>query len=442
MRFLVTLCRYILGIVFIVSGFLKAIDPVGTGLKISEYVNAITGHIVGLEAGAFAAMALCTLEFLTGVCVLKVLKFRPFSALALFMCIFFTLLTLYSAVSGKIADCGCFGEILKLSAWHSFYKNLILLLCACLLYSKRAKVHPVANPFWEWIYIVGYAASLFFVSLYAYRNLPPVDFTDFRQGRDLMASDSLVNIKYKTEIVYSKDGVSKAFDLKHLPDSTWKYERTISTPVEGSEKLASQMRLQLRDASGVDVTNMVLSASKPQIFIVLYNAESFTSDNLSRLKNVADSLNYGQGRGDVHLLSSLSAEDTYKVLKPIYEAVEADSHADIFSPYVNKSLPFDILYSDFKNVITLNRANGGAIYIKEGKIIRKWGERNYSTKRILKSINIDSSLLARQAEVRSRIFLLSAIVVFIFMVLIIRFVSRALYKTVKSTVDTIEEIAE
>lgn len=438
MRFVRILARYIVGIVFIVSGFLKGVDPVGTSLKVKEYFHAFLNMDPGHRA-LWIGIALCAVEFLTGVCILKVIKFRFFSGLALLMCIFFAGVTFYSAYTGKVSDCGCFGDVIHLDPWPSFYKNLVLLALTIFLYTQRHRARPIANSFWEWAFMFGYAAFIVGVSLYSMRNLPPADLSDFKPGRDLFKGDSTAMVRYKTEILYSKDGVTKKFSLNHLPDSSWKYVETISTVIEGSERIAHKMPFLLKDATGEDVTESVLKTEQPIIFISFYDADGITDDDLGKLKNLGDSTK----GADVYVLSAMTPEETLTSLKPIADAVEKQDISDIFSSsHGERSLPFKIVYGDFKTVITFNRSNGGATYVNKGIIVKKWSAAQYSNQKIISAITKNPYLLTKGSEHQSRLFLIVSLAIIIGMVLIIRFISKALYKTVKETVDVLEDMGE
>lgn len=436
------LARYIVGIVFIVSGFLKGVDPVGTSLKVKEYFHAF----LNLDPGHWAlwiGIALCAVEFLTGVCILKVIKFRFFSGLALLMCIFFAGVTFYSAYTGKVSDCGCFGDVIHLDPWPSFYKNLVLLALTIFLYTQRHRARPIANSFWEWAFMFGYAAFIVGVSLYSMRNLPPADLSDFKPGRDLFKGDSTSMVKYKTEILYSKDGVTKKFSLNHLPDTSWKYVETISTVIEGSERIAHKMPFLLKDSAGEDVTESVLRTGGPVIFISFYDADGITDDDLGKLKNLGDSLKYGSRQSEVYVLSAMTPEQTMASLKPISDAIEKEDISDVFSAsHSDRNLPFKIVYGDFKTIVTFNRSNGGATYVNQGLIVHKWSAAKYNNKRILSAISKNPTALMTGTEEHSRLFLIISLAIIVGMVLIVRFISKALYKTVKHTVEVIEEIGE
>ena len=434
--------RYLVGIVFIASGFLKGVDPVGTSLKVKEYFHAFLGMDPG-HWSLWLGIALCVVEFLTGVCILKVIKFRFFSLIALLMSVFFAGVTLYSAITGKVEDCGCFGDVIHLEPWPSFYKNIALVVLTAYLYSQRHRARPIAGNFWQWAFMLGYAVFIVGLAVYSMRELPPADLSDFRPGRDLFKGDSTALVKYKTEIIYSKDGVRKSFSLNHLPDSTWKYEETVSTVVEGSEKVARQMPFILRNSFGEDVTETILKSESPVVFISFYDVSGITHDDLGKLKNLGDSLNYGRHRADVYVLSAMTEDETLRSLQPIADAIEKEAISDVFSSsYSQRGLPFQIVYSDFKSIITFNRSNGGATYVNRGIIVKKWSATKYSNSRIISAITKDPYLLTRGSEGHSRVFLIVSLAIIIGMAMIIRFIFKALYKTVKGTVDVLEDMGE
>ncbi len=136
MRFLRRLCSFVFGLMFVLSGFLKAIDPVGNALKISEYLDVF--HLGFLDHFSRAgAILLSTAEFIVGVALLKGLRIRLFSKIALAFISLFTILTLFVFIYNPVSDCGCFGQAIHLTNGETFVKNLILLALALFVFFQR-----------------------------------------------------------------------------------------------------------------------------------------------------------------------------------------------------------------------------------------------------------------------------------------------------------------
>ena len=216
MSFLRAISRFVFGVVFIVSGFLKVLDPIGFALKIKEYLNAFNLSFLDFSSIPAAIAISCT-EFIIGVAILKGLKMNFFSKIALIFISFFTLLTLYSALFNPVEDCGCFGEAFTLSNWNTFFKNIVLFSLAILLYFQRYKFEPIASKFWETLYTFAYLLFALGLCAYSLFFLPPIDFGSFKAGTDLI-ENSRENVlkEYTSTLIYTKNGENKEFTLDNV----------------------------------------------------------------------------------------------------------------------------------------------------------------------------------------------------------------------------------
>ncbi len=345
MKALVRICRLIVGVVFIFSGFVKMLTPVGTSLIMKEYFTAF--HLDFLQPLALAAgVALALLEFLTGVALLLRLRIRIFAWPALILISIFTPLTLYLAVFNPIADCGCFGEAIHLTNWQTFFKNLILLPCVIIIFVGRKSVSLFRYPVREWIFVALFAAYAVAILLYVSRKEPLREFTAYQLGREIVAAPPAVGSEaYDTEFVYEKDGRQQTFTLDNLPDSTWTFVDAKTTLTrESNEPAASDADFLIEGPDGSDITESILTSRKV-LLMTIYHPDKFfrrhTAADINRVKSVAES----NGLGFV-LVSS--------------------------APFDGQTIDCEVNRADLKLLMTLNRSNGGATYLDEGIIVRKW----------------------------------------------------------------------
>lgn len=405
MRYLRAICRFTVGIIFILSGFLKAVDPIGNSLKIDEYLKAF--HLGFLDFTSVpAGILLSAAEFLIGVCILKGIKMKLFSRVALIFISFFTLLTLYSAIFNPVQDCGCFGEAIHLSNWETFFKNVVLLGCSILIFLQRDEFKPIASAKWNYIYIGGYSALILGISICTLLYLPQIDFGVFKAGTDLTTSaNAQPEHEYEVVFTYSKDGEEKTFTLENLPDSTWTFVDSQTKLISASSYTDGNTELILKTGDGIYVTNEVLGSGRPLFLLSLYNCSRISAKKLERIAAIRDTL-VASG-ADFYILSGNSPEES-QVL------------------FTN----FNILYTDYKNAISLNRSNGGLTYINDGTVIRKWSS-SETPDRFDDVLCEDSEVVTANVVIKEQLFVEITIFVILFMILIIRFFSKIIYSRAK-----------
>ena len=127
MKMIRYISRLLTGIVFIFSGFVKAVDPAGSAIKFREYFEAF--HLDFLVFTAVPlAIALSAAELMIGLNLLARFRMKFTAWTLLIFMAFFSLLTLLLALTNPVSDCGCFGDALKLTNWQTFGKNVLLLI--------------------------------------------------------------------------------------------------------------------------------------------------------------------------------------------------------------------------------------------------------------------------------------------------------------------------
>ena len=116
----------LVGIVFLVSGLLKLIDPVGTQLIVQEYAKFFRLPFL-MPAAKVLGTLLGLLESLLGIALFTGVLRKHTARCTFILLSFFTLITLVLWILNPSMDCGCFGQAFHLTHAQSFWKNVILL---------------------------------------------------------------------------------------------------------------------------------------------------------------------------------------------------------------------------------------------------------------------------------------------------------------------------
>ncbi len=219
---LVDVCRVVLGLTFIFSGFVKTVDPWGTALKITEYLNVYGFETLNNYRFGFAIW-FCAAELMMGFMLTFKIKTRLISIFAMLIMTFFLVLTFLSATVLPVEDCGCFGDALRLSPWASFGKNVVLWVLALVVWldaRRRLTFFPVTVR--EWVCTILFAGLAGGLGTYCYRHLPLIDFLPYKKGVNLREAirDEAVGEAEDTRMIYRRldDGSLHEFSVA---DTTW-----------------------------------------------------------------------------------------------------------------------------------------------------------------------------------------------------------------------------
>jgi len=241
MKVLVNFCRILLGLTFMFSGIVKAVDPMGTQIKLTDYLYAFgIGDAILGSTLLILACILAGFEILIGSYLTVGAFRRGSSLLALLMMVFFTPFTLYLAIKNPVQDCGCFGDAVVLTNWQTFYKNLFLLALALLVFIKQKLVVPfiVERRQW-WVTVIIVAVSVrFMVSNII--NLPVLDFRPYKIGTDLRTAYENHDMTFTDFCIMNDDMDDVTMDV--LNDSSYTF-LVISSHLED----ASESDLDLID---------------------------------------------------------------------------------------------------------------------------------------------------------------------------------------------------
>ena len=186
MKYLVSFSRIFVGILFIISGFIKLNDPVGFSFKLEEYFSSGVLDLPFFEPHALTISILVVIfEVLVGVMLLVGYRVMFTVWSLLLMIVGFTFLTFYSAYFNKVTDCGCFGDAIKLTPWESFTKDIILLVLIVILFLGRAYIKPFFTQRTNRLIIFFALVLSGFYVYHVLNHLPVIDFRPYKIGKNI-----------------------------------------------------------------------------------------------------------------------------------------------------------------------------------------------------------------------------------------------------------------
>ncbi len=274
MKILVNSARLLVGLLFIFSGLVKAIDPLGLSYKMQEFFEAwaASGYFKGLMGTLtnYAlpfAITMIALEVILGLALLLGWQKKITTWLLLLLTVFFTFLTSYVLFSGKIRACGCFGDCIPLTPLQTFSKDLVLLVLILIILVERKHIHPLFSKMVNTGLITLMTILIFGLQWYVLKHLPLVDCLPFKKGTDLLEARKMpkdaVPDKYDYVFVYEKNGQRKEFKLATgLPDSTWKFADRKQILIEkGKNNTPLINDFMMKTVNDNDTTEAILSQS-------------------------------------------------------------------------------------------------------------------------------------------------------------------------------------
>ncbi len=307
-----TAIRMLLGAVFVFSGFVKAIDPLGFSYKIEEYLRAAHFSFPAwIDIPIVASVAIISLEFVLGVYLLLGIRRKFCAILTLLVVVAFTLISLLQAIFHPVADCGCFGDVVVLTDFQTLMKNIVLLMLAFVFYHYHHKTTLLVPVDWHWLLSLYTCVFILLFSLRTLYSLPLIDFRPYRIGTNLR------------EAVFPKH-----IEDDYVPLDFW-----------------------VTDSIGNDFTADIL-LDKRAVFLVVCPRlnEADTS--------VTESLN---------AINDWCVDHGYRMF-----CVTSSPTAEIEKWSDDNDIQYPILEADYTMLRTVIRSNPGLVLLRDGTIRNKW----------------------------------------------------------------------
>ncbi len=368
------LLRIVFGAVFIFSGFVKAVDPMGTAYKIEEYLNVFEYDFLLNDALTFPiimSVFLCVLEFTIGVLMCLHIYNKPVRWLAVCFMAFFTITTFIDAQTNKVSDCGCFGDAVKLTNWQTFWKNIVLdiILVGIFIFDKKGKENYRKKLPFSITLIV-----LLLIICFSIRNIlfePILDFRPWKVGNVICPTTDkqqppLAYATYKNKVT----GEEKEFSLASEGEGTlmqafeqdanfadnWEYVKGKERIINTNSIAADGFSLVEADDTKDNALEILGDNDRDVYIIAVWNLETTSDKGMRKMVNYVNKLD--KKKNNIILVTASSVKDWY----------------DFSEKY---SLQNYIFYScDNKAIKAMVRSNPGLIHLKKGVVKEKFAWRN------------------------------------------------------------------
>ncbi len=332
------------------SGFVKAVDPLGSSYKFVDYFSAFNIQWLDPLSVVFAVL-LSALEFLIGAALFLGVKNKLFAWLCLLFMSFFTPLTLYIAIANPVDDCGCFGDAIIMTNWQTFYKNIFLMIFASIVFIHRKNFRTFFRYKTEWGITFVFFLIPVAISIYGLRHLPVIDFLPWKVGQSMKIDENFEE-KYYAIYKNKETGEHREYLSSEIPwqDSmflaNWEFidTRIVSAPLPENYFL-------IADTAGNDQFKSFTQHDNYQFLLIFCYIEDANLKNIEKIK----------------LLHKKASENNIGFI-----AITASTYERVAEFIENYEIEFEIYYSDEITLKTIIRSNPGLVLIKNGTILTKW----------------------------------------------------------------------
>ncbi|HVM89112.1 MAG TPA: BT_3928 family protein [Puia sp.] len=358
MKLLVNISRLIVGVLFIFSGLIKANDPFGLSYKMQEFFEVWNFHLLDNYTLAFSVMMI-VFEIVAGVAILLGWRMKLFSWLLLLLIIFFTFLTGYAYLSGKIKECGCFGNCIPLTAGESFTKDIVLFVLILFLFASKNKIKPILPQMPSVAILIIATVASFSFQWFVLQHLPVVDCLPYKVSANIIESmkppPGAVPDSTVITFVYNKSGKEIEFTADKFPkdfDSTYKFVKRYDKLIRKGNAEPAIKDFILNTFSGTDTTQTVLEQKGYKLFLFI---KELTEINPSWSKEFAAIYTFAKSK---HV--------------PVYFITADAEQVQAFVEINKLNENVAVLKCDATAIKTAARVTPTLYLIKNATIVEKW----------------------------------------------------------------------
>ncbi len=357
------LCRVVVGGVFLFSGFVKGVDPMGTSYKIADYMTAWSfggfSFEWALPMATFLSVSLITLEILVGVLMLTGAWRKAGAWILLLMMLFFTFTTLYDAITNKVSDCGCFGDAVKLTNWQTFWKNIALDVPTAVIFLARNWNRRRRFERDSLISLFTIIVMVLFC-LWNIKNEPVIDFRPWKVGNQMIPQDNGQGaqsyVVYRDKETGETEEMTSQELMERYKDTAWvRTHEFVDSRVDDPYEIQAD-GFSMLAPDGEDYARDIVGSSDYVLIATIHNINKMDKESTRALHRVYTWC--GENGIDFVILTSALQEEMESYL------------------YNNGLGDVAFYFADGTAIKTMVRSNPGFVLLKDAKVVDKWSKAN------------------------------------------------------------------
>ena len=347
-----SLCRFLVGALFVFSSFTKGVDPLGTKYKMLDYFIAYDIQWLN-ELALPLAIIMIMAEFIVGICLMLNLLPRLATLGASLLMLFFTVTTFFDAIYNLVPDCGCFGTAIKMSNWQTFFKNLIIIsILIPLIFNNKTLVNKRVTILGQTLFTIIFMGMFIGFEIYNVRHLPVIDFMEWKVGKDMKPAETEEPAEIYLTFKNIETGEEQEYLSPNYPwnDSIWMSQwEFVSQRQEGGNQ---SLGFSILNEDGDDYTDVLYDTENLFVFVAPY-LDELTEKDIKECQRIYD---FANENGFNYLwITSVNPEYVHELQENYYMFDE-------------------VYYGDELELKTMVRSNPGLMLMNNGVVLDKWSK--------------------------------------------------------------------
>ena len=347
-----SLCRFLVGALFVFSSFTKGVDPLGTKYKMLDYFIAYDIQWLN-DLALPLAIVMIMVEFIVGICLMLNLLPRLATLGASLLMLFFTVTTFFDAIYNLVPDCGCFGTAIKMSNWQTFFKNLIIIsILIPLVFNNKTLVNKRVTILGQTLFTFIFMGMFVGFEVYNVRHLPVIDFMEWKVGKDMKPVENEEPTEIYLTFKNIETGAIEEYLSPNYPwnDSIWMSQwEFVSQRQEGGSQ---SFGFSILDENGDDYTDLLFDTEMLFVFVAPY-LDEMTEKDFDECQRIYD---FANENGFNYLwITSVNPECVYELQDKYYMFDE-------------------VYYGDELELKSMVRSNPGLMLMNSGVVVDKWSK--------------------------------------------------------------------